>query len=92
MNIKNLFDCLTMDEKKEILDLIVNEKKYDASKMYVKEWVIKFEPSLRLLNILLGYCEWRDTTLVCDITREKFGLLRNGGAKAWDEFVKLRGY
>lgn len=91
MDIARLYECLSMDEKKQLLYLLKKEKVEDSKQMFVRDWVDKIEPSVRLRNLLMA--KWRrENKLVSEVTAEEFFTIRNAGQKSWCEFEELRGY
>jgi hypothetical protein len=51
MDLKKLYDCLSLDEKKELRGYL-NDEFISNNDLYSVEWCIRFHPSVRLRNIL----------------------------------------
>jgi hypothetical protein len=93
MDILKMYECLSSDEKKQLMYLLKKERIQDAELMRVRDWCRKAQVSVRLYQILLK--TWGkdcDTKLVSDITKQEFFAIRNAGQKTWEEFTELRGY
>ena len=88
MDIRQLYSCLTIEEKK-ILRALLSEDGYNVNTLTVAQWIEKVKPSRRLFNSLYMY--YRDE-LVADLILEDMRHRRNIGVKAIEEFVRLRGY
>jgi len=93
MDILKLYECLSSDEKNQLMYLLKKERIQDSELMKVRDWCSKVNVSGRLNNVLLW--QWGrdcDTKLVSDITKQEFLAIRNAGKKTWQEFIELRGY
>ena len=86
MDLKKLYDSLTLDEKKELRGYLNKDFiEDDGSDMF--EWCKRHKPSVRLHNILMNNFKTRQ---VSTIIKKEFMLTRDAGIKSWDEFIKLR--
>ncbi len=73
----------------------------DNGKTKLYEWAMESDCSTRLRNALTGrwqrqnnpnYVQPEGLEYLEDVKEVVFMRIRNAGRKAWDEFVKLRGY
>jgi len=102
MNIQQLFQCLTREEKIQLFQCLTRREKIYLKKLLIDEqsdtsltvfqWCDIVKPSQRLYNILHMAFRRDSKKKVMDITRDDLMMIRNCGIKTWNEFVKLRGY
>jgi len=90
MNVIKFYECLSTSEKQQLQYLLKKEKVEASNEMYVRDWIHKVQPSVRLHNIL-SFRYGTEDKLVSDITYEEFFSIRNSGQKTWCEFEELRG-
>ena len=87
MDLKKLYDSLSLDEKKELRGYL-NDEFIANDDLDSVEWCLRFHPSVRLSNILRRHFK---TRRVSSINEMEFMLVRDAGKKSWEELVQLRG-
>jgi len=96
MNMMQLFQCLTVEEKKQLLNLLTmdrDEKRKQTENMTVLQWCEAMQPTTRLRNCLnVLFHQGGQYKRIVDVTKDDLMQYRNAGVKCWQEFIELRGY
>ena len=93
MDIINLYNCLSDNEKSILYKLLKDEKTKAAEEIHVEDWAEKHGVSCRLYNILKSrFPKSKCNKTAHDITFSDFMGIRGAGQKSWHEFTLLRGY
>lgn len=96
MNIQEIFESLTKDEKMQ-LSLLLKKENLELANCSLQDFFDNKSNqkimSARLCNILYNglHQKWQLLSL-SELTFEKFKEQRNAGRKSWLEFVELRGF
>jgi hypothetical protein len=72
MDLKKLYDSLSLDEKKELRGYL-NDEFISNDDLYLVEWCIRYHPSVRLQNIL---CNNFKARRVASIKEKEFKFFR----------------
>mgnify|MGYP003965717259 CR=1 FL=1 len=89
MEIIDLYNILSMDEKIKIANLLKEEKLNDITLIPISDWLIKYSPSVRLCNTLIRLKRLYGIKFMSDVKREDFFNIRGSGLKTWNEFTDL---
>jgi DNA-directed RNA polymerase alpha subunit len=105
MKIKSFYSKLTINDKNDLLDLLLRDKElnlrveYDGMYYYdisLDDWLNYYIPkenvsiSVRLHNCLLMNRRLDVELYLKDIDKSDIMSIENAGKKCWEEFVKLR--
>jgi alpha-amylase/alpha-mannosidase (GH57 family) len=87
MNIKQLFQSLTPEEKKELYQCFSGNE-YKAHRATIEEFINTI-PNGRVKTSLQSYIDVYKRFYIDEIVEHRFLIIRNAGKKTWHDFQEL---